>query len=187
MIVAEPKIHRWTRTEFQQMLDLGWFLDQRAELVEGEILELPALKNAHAVSLKLTEDALDRAFGNGFWVRSQLPLALNDLSEPLPDLAVVPGKPRDYSEHPSTAQLVVEISDSTLSYDRRQKQSLYAMSGLPEYWIVNLVDRQVEVYRTPTVDSAWPYGWHYADRAVFDSSSQVAIANVAIEVVDLLP
>ena len=66
MIAAEPKLHRWRRTEFHQMLDLGWFLDQRAELVEGEILELPALKNAHAVSLKLADDALDQAFGKGF-------------------------------------------------------------------------------------------------------------------------
>ena len=187
MIAAEPKLHRWTRTEYQQMLDLGWFVDRRVELVEGEILEAPIMKNAHAVSLKLTEDALIQAFGPGVWVRSQLPLALNEFSEPLPDLAIVPGKPRDYAEHPHTAILVVEISDSTLAYDRRQKASLYAMSALAEYWIVNLVDRQVEISQDPIPDSTMPYGWRYARQSIVNASGQIATGSGQVRVADLLP
>lgn len=187
MISAEPKLHRWTRDEYRQMLDFGRFVDQRVELVEGEILGSLPIKNAHAVSLKLTEDALAQAFGPGYWVRSQLPLALGEYSEPLPDLAVVPGKPRDYKEHPKSALLVVEISDSTLAYDRRQKASLYAAAGLADYWIVNLVDRQLEIYRAPTPDSSWPSGWRYGPATVFDDAQHATLGNSRIGVADLLP
>lgn len=187
MIAAEPKLHRWTRDDYRQMLELGWFIDQRVELVEAEILESLPITNAHAVSLKLTEDVLASAFGAGFWVRSQLPLALGEYSEPLPDLAVVIGKPRDYKEHPTSSLLVVEISDSTLTYDRRQKAGLYASTGLAEYWIVNLVDRQLEIYRSPTPDATWPSGWRYGPPAIIESHQHAVVGSVQIAVADLLP
>lgn len=187
MIAAEPKIHRWSRAEYRQMLDLGWFIDCRAELIDGEVVELPAMKNAHAVSLKLTENALNRAFGAGYWVRSQLPLALSEYAEPIPDIAVVPGEPRDFKDHPETALLVVEISDTTLAYDRRRKGSLYSASGLAEYWIVNLVDQQLEVYRDPVVDENAPRGWRYGSATTFDPKSHVSVGSGQIHVADLLP
>ena len=187
MIVAEPTIHRWTRAEYQQMLDLGWFVDRHAELIEGQILESPPMKNVHAVSLKLTEDALVAVFGAGFWARSQLPLAISEFSEPLPDLAVVPGKPRDYAEHPTTALLVVEISDTTLAYDWKQKSGLYAAAGLADYWIVNLVDRQLEVHQGPIPDSVWPCGWRYSQRTILASAQHASIRSATISVADLLP
>jgi Uma2 family endonuclease len=187
VIVAEPTIHRWTRTEYQQMLDLGWFVDRHVELIEGDILESLPMRNAHAVSLKLTEDVLAAAFGPGHWVRSQLPLAVSEFSEPLPDLAVVPGKPRDYAEHPKTALLVVEIGDSTLAYDRKQKSGLYAAAGLAEYWIVNLVDRQLEIHMAPAIDPSWPSGWRCMQRTILDSAQHAPLRAAAIPVADLLP
>src|SRR4051812_37124982 len=98
------------------MADLGWFQDKRVELIDGEIMEMPAPRNPHVVAMDLTRDALITAFGAGFWVRTQSPLNVGPAAEPQPDVAVVAGKARDYTDHPTTAALVVEISDGALSY-----------------------------------------------------------------------
>ena len=85
-----------------------------------------------------------------------------------PTLAVVSGSPRTYRDaHPSRAALVVEVSASSLDFDRDDKGSLYARAGIADYWIVNLVDRVVEVYRDPVPDAAAPYGWRYGSAEVF--------------------
>jgi Uma2 family endonuclease len=95
-------------------------------------------------------------------VRVQDPLALDDESAPEPDLAVVRGRHADYRhEHPARAALVVEIAESSLAFDRVHKGSLYARAGIPDYWIVNLVDRVVEVYREPGADLTAAVGWRY--------------------------
>jgi Uma2 family endonuclease len=87
-------------------------------------------------------------------LRIQLPLVLGEYDEPFPDIAVVSGSPRDYlSLHPTTALLVVEVSEASLKTDREVKGSLYAKAGIPEYWIVNLKERVVEVYREPAKDA----------------------------------
>ena len=84
-------------------------------------------------------------------VRAQLPIIVDDYSIPEPDIAVVPGGPLDYLEsHPDTAALLAEISDTTLRTDQGSKLKIHARSGLPEYWIVNLNERQLEVYREPS-------------------------------------
>jgi Uma2 family endonuclease len=107
-------------------------------------------------------DALRSAFGAGWHARLQAPLALDDDSEPEPDVAVVAGEYRDYvSGHPSTAALVVEVADSSLGLDRRLKVGLYARAGLPEYWIVNLVEGVLEVHRGPRSEPETAYGWGY--------------------------
>jgi Uma2 family endonuclease len=83
-------------------------------------------------------------------VRLQLPLALDEHSEPEPDVAVVAGAIRDYLEaHPRMAALVVEVADSSLRLDRRFKAAIYARAGLPEYWIADLAQRALEVHRDP--------------------------------------
>ena len=172
------------------LADQGFFQDRRVELIEGEIIEMPVPKPPHVMALGLTEDALRAAFGRGFSVRTQVPLNLGDASEPEPDLAVVPGGPRDYPEHPTTALLVVEISDTTLAIDRGRKASLYARAGLADYWIVYLVDRRLEVRRTPGPDSTQPYGCGYQDVTVLgptDSVAPLAIPAARITVADLLP
>jgi Uma2 family endonuclease len=95
----------------------------------------------------------------------QTPLAFDPDSEPEPDLAVVVGTPRDYrAHHPTTAVLIMEVSDTTLAFDRRQKGSLYARAGILDYWILNLNRRMLEVYRSPIADPVAPYGFSYSER-----------------------
>jgi Uma2 family endonuclease len=131
MPVTEPRTFHWTREEYHRLADQGYFQDRRVELIEGEIIEMPVLKPPHVMAMILTADVLGAAFGRGFHVRTQAPLNLGEASEPEPDLAVVPGGPRDYPEHPTTALLVVEVSETTLAIDRGRKASLYARGTLP--------------------------------------------------------
>jgi Uma2 family endonuclease len=188
---AVPAARRFTRAEYYQMANMGWFEGQRVELIGGEIVEMPALNPPHPAATKLTEKTLEAAFGPGFHARVQAPLTLPDDSEPEPDVAIVPGQPRDYSTaHPTAALLVVEVSESSLKYDQDTKGSLYASAGLQEYWIVNLVDRQLEVYRRPVPDPNEPHGFTYDDVTFLgpnDFVSPLALPQARIAVADLLP
>src|SRR5215472_1896259 len=146
MTLAAPRDFRFTRDQYYRMADMGFFHGRRVELIEGEIIQLPPQKNPHALSITLSDYALRAALGGGgFFLRIQLPFRVSDLSEPEPDIAVIPGNPRDYSDHPDKAALIIEIADATLDFDRKRKGPLYAASGVADYWIVNLVDRCVEV------------------------------------------
>jgi Uma2 family endonuclease len=190
MPVTEPRTFHWTREEYHRLADQGYFQDRRVELIEGEIIEMPVPKPPHVMAMLLTADVLRSAFGRGFHVRTQVPLNLGEASEPEPDLAVVPGAPRDYPEHPTTALLVVEISEMTLPIDRGRKASLYARGGIADYWILNLVDRQLEVLRTPVPDAAQSYGFGYQDVTILapaDSVAPLAAPAARITVADLLP
>ncbi len=106
-------------------------------------------------------------------------------------MAVVAGKPRDYlTSHPTTAALVVEVADTTLAFDRRQKGSLYARAGILDYWIVNLVNRVLEVYRLPAADASAPLGYSYRERirlTAGEAVSPLAFPAATIAVADLLP
>jgi Uma2 family endonuclease len=153
MQLAEPKVRQWTRAEYHQMAELGWFQGQRAELVEGEIVVLSPQKFAHAAATDRAAEALRTLLADAFWVRMQLPVVLTDLSEPEPDVSVVPGRREDYSDHPRGASLVIEVSDTTVLFDRGKKLGMYAGSGIPEYWIVDLPARAIEVRKRP-VDGA---------------------------------
>jgi len=192
MSIARPKRRRWTLEEYDRMADLGLFQGQRVELIGGEIIQMPPRKNEHAIATGLAEEAGEAAFGPDVWIRIQMPLHLQGFSAPEPDLAVVPGRPRDYAKtgHPTTALLVVEISDTTLPFDRRFKASLYATAGIADYWIVNLDDRQLEVYRSPAADPRQKYGFGYADRSILDVDEYalpLAAPAARIAVGDLLP
>jgi Uma2 family endonuclease len=113
-----------------------------------------------------------------------MPLEISDDSEPVPDIVVVAGSPRDYREHhPTTAVLVVEISSSTLDFDRNRKLRLYARNGIPDYWILNVVDMQLEVHRDPHGES---YGTKQTFCAI-DTVSPLSLPAAAIAVADLLP
>jgi Uma2 family endonuclease len=192
MEVTEPRPLRWTREDYYRLCEAEWFQGRRVQLIGGEIIEMPAQKNWHAMAITLTEDALRAAFGPGHWVRVQMSLDLSPHSVPDPDLAVVPGTPRSYrtASNPTTALLIVEVSESTLPYDRSAKASLYAAAGLADYWIVNLVQRQLEVHRDPVADGAQPYGFRYASRSILDPADVVtplAAPQARITVADLLP
>jgi Uma2 family endonuclease len=187
---AEPTAHRWTREEFYRALETGVLADRRHELIEGEVVDMPAQKNFHGSVVTLVLDALRIVFGKGYWVRPQLSLDLSPLSVVDPDLAVIVGDAKTCAaDNPTTALLVVEVSEK-LTYDRTTKASLYARSGIADYWIVNLVDCQLEVYRTPVAEKSQPFGFEYADRQILDPEDEVsplALPAVKIKVADLIP
>lgn len=163
--------------------------EDRVELIGGEILTVTPQKSTHATAVSLANETVRRIFGPDSHVRVQLPLAIGDDSEPEPDVAVVPGSIRDYRDtHPECALLVVEVADTTLAFDRDVKGSLYARAAVPEYWIVNLVESIVEVYRLPVPNARARFGWVYAEskRLTRDDSIQVQ-PEVRVLVADLLP
>src|ERR1700681_4460018 len=116
MALLHPKTRRFTRQEFERLADLGFFKGRKVELIHGELFQMPAMKNLHAIGMGLGGDVLRLAFGPKFWVRPQLPLIIGEFGEPEPDLAIVPGQPRDYAQHPRSALLILEISDTTLKF-----------------------------------------------------------------------
>jgi Uma2 family endonuclease len=172
-------------------MDLGWFLGQSVELIRGEIIEMPNQKSGHYACIDKSAKRLELAFGPGFWVRTQAPIALGGDSEPNPDVSVVSGSRENYlSNHPTTALLLLEVSDSTLRYDRKVKGGIFASAQIADYWIVNLVDRQVEVYRQPVPDTSGEFAAIYCDVQIFkpgDSVTPLAAQAAKIPVVDLLP
>jgi Uma2 family endonuclease len=179
------EVRRWTREEYEKMIDAGIFPPEtRAELVDGEILNMTPQKRAHGAAIRSAEEALRSAFKSGYDVQTQLPLALGPSSEPEPNLAVVSGSWRDYRDaHPSSAVLIVEIADTSLEYDRNRKGPLYAGSGIPEYWIVNLTDRCVEVYRDPSA-GAYRFSKRFAPG---ETIVPLHAPEASVSVADLLP
>jgi len=183
-----PVLHtrRWTRSEYDQLVEGGFFQPgERLELVNGTILQMTPQGSRHATAIRLVEESLRLAYGKGFDVRIQLPLALSPDSEPEPDVTVVVGNPRDFCDaHPQTAVLIVEVSDTTVHYDQTQKSQIYAQAGIPEYWILNLPERHLEVYRLPLGNS-------YQERDVLTQRETVAAVaqtrTTSIAIVDLLP
>ena len=131
----------WTRAEFEKLVGLGLFApEEQLELIEGDIVLKRTQNPPHATALYLTQTALLSAFGTSHLMRVQLPLALGERNRPEPDVAVVQGSARDYAtEHPTSAVLVVEISDATLAQDREIKCAVYARVGVAEYWITQCV------------------------------------------------
>jgi Uma2 family endonuclease len=181
----------WTREEFERLTEMGFFgPEERLELIEGEIVPKMTQNEPHATGVYLVQTALLRIFTTGYMVRVQLPLALGTASRPEPDIAVVTGSPRDYQTSPTTTVLVVEVSDTTLALDRAVKASLYASAGIPEYWIVNLIDRVLEVHRAPASMAAQPLGYGYGNithLSAHETVAPLAAPQQAIAVADLLP
>lgn len=189
--LIEPQIHLWTRQEYYKIAGVGLFEGKRVELIEGEVIEMSPMGSLHATCVTLTAKILERIFGPGYFIRQQMPLNAGELSEPEPDVAVIAGEVRDYKrDHPSTAVLVVEVADTSLVYDRTYKTSLYAKVGLAEYWLVNLQDNQLECFRTPITDETQPYGFGYADIAIFkptDHIQPLGASQAKLTVAELLP
>lgn len=190
---VEPYVttRRWRRVEYDRLVELGIFVGERLELLDGMLVVGEPQGSSHAAIVMHVGQVLAAAFGAGWHPRLQAPLALDDDSEPEPDVAVVAGAPRDYlGAHPSTAALVVEVADSSLRLDRRLKSGLYARAGLPEYWIVNLVDAVLEVHRAPQPAADAAYWWAYQSVEVLRPPATVtplAAPHARIPVADLLP
>jgi Uma2 family endonuclease len=178
----EPeRIRPLKRAEYDKLVELGLFQDERVELIRGVLVKMSPQYAPHASTIQKLTRLLMKALQDRFALRFQLPLALSDDSEPEPDAAVVPSG--DYeTEHPATALLVIEVSDSSLKTDRA-KASVYAAAGIPEYWIVNLVARTIEVYTSPDGDR---YGEVRTLREG-DAVQPRALPDAMIAVADILP
>jgi Uma2 family endonuclease len=185
------RTRRWSRIEYERLVDLGVFKPgERLELLDGALVVREPQGAPHMTGIRMAQEALRAAFGPGWEVRTQAPIALDDDSEPEPDVAVVPGSHLDYRHaHPTRPVLLVEVADSSLAVDR-SKGSLYARAGVPDVWIINLVDDVLEVYRRPSRDRLSRLGWAYADvqtlvRAEFVSPLAASTARIAVT--NLLP
>lgn len=188
----EARTRRFTRAEYERLIDLGVFQPgEPIELIGGDLMVAEPQSSAHYTAIQKTATALRAAFGPGWDVRAQGPISLDDESEPEPDLAVVAGEPDDYARaHPSRPALTVEVAESSLGMDRQHKGSLYARAGLLDYWVLNLVGRVLEAYRQPVPDASAPFGWRYARREIFDASQHVTPLSApgsSIPVSRLLP
>lgn len=191
VFIAQPKVHQWTRHEYHRMAEMGLFADRRVELIEGQVIDMAAMRSPHAVAVDLMDAALKAVFGPSYYIRQQKPFVVSDISEPEPDVAVIKGKIRDFTDaHPTEAVLLVEVADSSVTYDRTVKQSLYARAGIADYWIVNLVARQLEVYRQPVAEPDAKYGFGYAVSEMYQTGQVVAplaMPESTVAVSDILP
>jgi Uma2 family endonuclease len=184
-----PRPWKWTREQYYKLGELGFFEGKRVELIHGEIVELSPINWPHTVAVTKLADALRAAFTGIGTVMTQTPHPIGD-SEPEPDVRVIAGRMQDYTDHPRTALLVVEVSDATLSYDTNGKAELYAESGATDYWVVDVKNRKLIVFRDPVSQPAGLGANAFRTRLVFDamdSISPLAAPNSAIRVADLLP
>jgi Uma2 family endonuclease len=189
----DPRRVRYTRDQYRALAEHGFFQGRRVLLLNGEILQMAAMKEPHAASSSLVVYALQAAFGPGFWVREQKPLDVNTSNDPEPDVVVVPGNPRTYSSsptapHASVALVVVEVADSTLPLDTSTKPELYATAGVLDYWVVDVINNVLLVFRDPyTLPGGTKTFRTVTTLTVGDTVTVLAVPNVPIPVADLLP
>ena len=185
-LANETVVRHFTADEYHRMADNGVFeADERVELVEGVIYRMSPEGKRHVAAIELASDLFRELLKGKHRIRSQHPLALSVEAEPEPDVAIVenPDARAYLDTHPRTALLVVEVAESSLQHDLTVKAGQYAKAGIPEYWVVNLVDDVVEVFRAPT-----PRG--YQERRTMqpgDIIQPVALPDLSIEVSELIP
>jgi len=192
MQTTYPRLRRWTRVEYDRLIDHGVFQPgERLELLAGQLVVREPQSDPHSLAVELVQEALRAAFGPEWRVRAQLPIALDDQSEPEPDVSVAAGRVhRGVEGKPSRLALVVEVAASSLALDREHKGSLYARARVADYWIVNLAARVLEVYRDPGPDVGAPYGCAYRMVRTLGPDEHVAplaAPSARILAADLLP
>jgi Uma2 family endonuclease len=177
--LASPAVYRFTVDEFERIADS--LNDDQVELIDGYIVGKREMKPSHVLAWELVKGHIQPVLPSGRFIREDKPIRIPDFDEPRPDLAVVRGDPMVYAHRhpgPQDVSLLVEVSDTTLPRDRGEKWINYARSGIPVYWIVNLVDRQVEIYTHPT---ATGYGSRVV-YALFPSAQSAPVVIDGIEV-----
>jgi Uma2 family endonuclease len=179
---------RYTREQYHEMARLGHFAGKRVELIFGEIVEMSPVGWFHRVACRKLDRALTAAFAGCGWVDKNETLDLGH-SEPVPDVAAYAGAFEDYTDHPATALLVVEVSDTTLDYDLTTKAELYATAGVPEYWVLDVNARELHVFRDPQTNAALnvtTYHAHTTHHAI-ECVSPLGAPHFTIAVADSLP
>jgi len=191
-VIYPPTTRRWTRVEYERLVELGVFQPgERLELIDGLLVVREPQGTRHATAIRRVLAALRGVLGDAWQIDSQLPLALDEDSEPEPDVAVVPGDARTYRDaHPARAVLIVEVAEASYRIDHEYKASLYARAGIADYWIIDLVRHALEVHRDPEESPGSPCGWRYRSVVTLHPPATVApllLPGGAIPVADLLP
>lgn len=185
-----PRPFRWTLALFHRLGDLGVFEGRRASLINGQLIEEGPMNPPHRIALELTDAVVRAAFGPGWRPCVQMPLVLGPGNAPQPDVAMVKGSPRDALVHPTTAELVIEIADSSLTYDTTTKAELYATAGIADYWVLDLDGRRLLVFRDPVPLPAGLGATAYRTHLTLgpaDAVSPLALPTTTVRVADLLP
>lgn len=183
---SEPEPYRFTVEEWHRLGEAGFYTDDpRVELLDGEIIHMSPTGNRHALAFAFLNDRLADFKKGRFLIWPGNPVEADNRSEPLPDLTLVSRSHGTTGRHPLSRDvfLIVEISDTTLSYDRGRKLRKYAATGVREYWIVNLKDDTIEVHRKPAGDQFEKRTIHKAGESV----SPLAFPDVTIAVADIIP
>lgn len=183
----QPSMRLLTTSEYEQMIAAGIFKeDDRVELLEGVIVEMSPKGMKHATSTDRAARHFIRTLGDRVIVRNQNPILLNDYSEPEPDLVLAAPEEAEYSfrhPQPEDIYLILEVADTTLSYDRNSKGMSYAKSGIIQYLILNLNEMEIEDYQEPSADG-------YRQKQTYKAGQNfklVAFPNITVKVRDLLP
>ena len=181
--------------EYHRMAECGIFgPEERVELIDGMILPLSPQNLPHSTAIRLINMLLTRLFASTHIVSCQAPLAAAEDCEPEPDFALI--TPEHFREclaqksQPTRPDLVIEVSDTSLAYDRKEKASLYARAGIPEYWVVDLIHRRLEIRRQPALAADATFGYAYSSLLQLseqDSASPWFAPQQLVAVADLLP
>ena len=190
--VDRPVLYRWSRRQYARLIDRGLLdEDEPVELLDGLLLVKEPQSSPHRTAVLLVAKAVERAFGEGWFVQTQSPIVLDDRSEPEPDVCVVQGSPRDHvNTHPARAALVIEVAAAGLRVARGRKAAAYARGRIKDYWIVNLMDRVLEVHREPARPGPARRHWGYAaidTLGMGATVSPLSAPSATILVADLLP
>lgn len=192
-VAGAPRAVKWTSEDFYRMENLPSLQNQKSMLIDGEVLVMAAPSELAAIAHTLLDNWLRIVFPTTqYTVLTQLGMFFGINTDPVPDFAVVPGEPRAHTGRPRTALLVVEIADTSLAFDTGDKASLYAAAGIADYWVLDVNDRRLHVFRDPQPDPKAKYGASYKDVRVLTHTDAVAPlakppAAGAVSVADLLP
>jgi Uma2 family endonuclease len=187
-LAVEPAaVKYWTVQDYHRMGEMGILApDERTELINGQIVLMAAKGTPHVTSLCLLANELRDQLGNTALVRTQDPIQLDDWSEPEPDLVIVRGTVLDYCDRhprPNDVELVVEVADSTLKQDCEIKDKLYAQAGITDYWVLDLKNRQLHIFRHPT-----PTGYtHHLILTEPNAITPLAFPALSLSLTNLLP
>jgi Uma2 family endonuclease len=177
----------WTVEEYHRMAEAGIFHpEERVELIAGQIIKMTAKGTAHGAAVGRTDKLMQNRLREQAWIRIEQPVVLDDASEPEPDVAVVRLDPLDYADHhptPSEVYLLIEVADSSLKYERETKGKAYARSGIADYWVLDVIDRKLHVFREPAQEG-------YQSEVIFSQESSVSplqFPTLEIALQDMLP
>ena len=188
-VTLEPSsLKRWTVEDYHRMSELGILNpDERTELIAGQIILMAAKGIPHVTAIRLLATALDELLADqSAFVSTQDPIQLDNYSEPEPDLAIIKGTILDYADHhprPDEIYLVVEVADSTLKQDCEIKDKVYAQARIDDYWVLDLKNRQLHIFRNPTATG-------YTSHLILKEPNQVsplAFPDLIFSLTSILP